>query len=133
MVALAMTMDDELGDRAAKMTRASGVTVPVVGLRGTLRIGPLPHEPSPLVESLRRCPECTMSARRIVGLALVAIGMIILLWGGIFWRDRDTVVDAGPLKVQTSERKGVALPPLFGAGVLVAGVILVVVTGRRTT
>ena len=75
-----------------------------------------------------------MTARRIVGLALVAIGMVILLWGGIFWRDRDTVVDAGPLeKVQTSERKGVALPPLLGAGVLVAGIILVVVAGRRTT
>ena len=73
-----------------------------------------------------------MTARRIGGLALVAIGMVILLWGGIFWRDRDTVVDAGPLKVQTSERKGVALPPLVGAGVLVAGIILVLVPGRRT-
>ena len=73
-----------------------------------------------------------MSARRIVGLALVAIGMVILLWGGIFWRDRDTVVDAGPLKVETSERNGVALPPIVGAGVLIAGIILVLVpTGRR--
>ena len=73
-----------------------------------------------------------MPARRIVGLALVAIGMVILLWGGIFWRDRDTVVDAGPLRVQTSERKGVALPPLLGAAVLVAGIILVLVPARRT-
>lgn len=73
-----------------------------------------------------------MSARRIVGLALVAIGMVILLWGGIFWRDRDTVVDAGPLKVETSERKGVALPPIVGAGVLIAGIVLVLVpSGRR--
>ena len=73
-----------------------------------------------------------MSARRIVGLALVAVGMVILLWGGIFWRDRDTVVDAGPLKVETSERKGVALPPIVGAGVLIAGIVLVLVpSGRR--
>ena len=73
-----------------------------------------------------------MSARRIVGLALVAIGMVILLWGGIFWRDRDTVVDAGPLKIETSERKGVALPPIVGAGVLIAGIVLALVpSGRR--
>jgi hypothetical protein len=58
--------------------------------------------------------------------------MVILLWGGIFWRDRDTVLDTGPLKVETSERRGVALPPLLGAAVLVAGIILVLVPNRRT-
>jgi hypothetical protein len=58
--------------------------------------------------------------------------MVILLWGGIFWRDRDTVLDTGPLKVETSERRGVALPPLLGAAVLVAGMILVLVPNRRT-
>jgi hypothetical protein len=57
--------------------------------------------------------------------------MVILLWGGIFWRDRDTVLDTGPLKVETSERRGVALPPLLGAAVLVAGIILVLVPNRR--
>ena len=72
-----------------------------------------------------------MNARRIGGLALVAIGMVILLWGDL-WRDRDTVVDAGPLKVQTSEPKGMALPPLVGAGVLVAGIVLVLMPGRQT-
>lgn len=74
----------------------------------------------------------TMSPRKIVGLALVALGMVILLWGGIFWRDRDTVLDAGPLKVETSKRRGVALPPLLGAAVLVAGIILVLVPNKRT-
>jgi len=73
-----------------------------------------------------------MSPRRIAGLALVALGMVILLWGGIFWRDRDTVLDTGPLKVETSERRGVALPPLLGAAVLVAGIVLVLVPNRRT-
>jgi len=73
-----------------------------------------------------------MSPRRIAGLSLVALGMVILLWGGIFWRDRDTVLDTGPLKVETSERRGVALPPLLGAAVLVAGMILVLVPNRRT-
>jgi di/tricarboxylate transporter len=58
--------------------------------------------------------------------------MVILLWGGIFWRDRDTVLDTGPLKVETSERRGVALPPLLGAAVLVAGIVLVLVPNRRT-
>src|SRR5262245_16896067 len=75
--------------------------------------------------------ERCMSVRRIVGLALVAVGMVILLWGGIFWRDRDTIVDTGPLKVETSERKGVAFSPMVGAAVLVGGIILVLVPSRR--
>ena len=72
-----------------------------------------------------------MSARRMVGLVLVAIGMVILLWGGVFWTDRDTIVDAGPLEVQTEDREGVALPPIVGALALVAGVILVLIPSRR--
>ena len=72
-----------------------------------------------------------MSPRRIVGLALVAIGMVILLWGGIFWTDKDTIVDAGPLEVQTTKREGVALPPLLGAAAVVGGIVLVLVPTRR--
>jgi hypothetical protein len=73
-----------------------------------------------------------MSARQIIGLSLVAIGMVILLWGGIFWRDRDTVINTGSLKVETSERKGVALPPILGGAVLIAGIVLVLVPTRRS-
>lgn len=73
-----------------------------------------------------------MSARQIIGLSLVAIGMVILLWGGIFWRDRDTVINTGSLKVETSERKGVALPPILGGAVLIAGMVLVLVPTRRS-
>ena len=73
-----------------------------------------------------------MSARRIIGLSLVAIGMVILLWGGIFWRDRETVVNTESLKVETSQRKGIALPPILGGAVLIAGIILVLVPTRRS-
>ena len=73
-----------------------------------------------------------MSARRIVGLVLIAIGMVILLWGGVFWTDRDTIVDAGPIEVQTENREGVSLPPILGALALVGGVILVLVPSRRS-
>jgi hypothetical protein len=72
-----------------------------------------------------------MSPRRIIGLTLVALGMVILLWGGIFWTDRDTVVNTGALEVQRKTRKGVALPPIVGGVVLVGGIILVLIPSRR--
>ena len=78
-----------------------------------------------------RFAEELMSPKRMVGLVLVAIGMVILLWGGVFWTDRDTIVDAGPLEIQTEDREGVALPPIIGALALVGGVILVLIPSRR--
>lgn len=72
-----------------------------------------------------------MSGRRIVGLALVVVGIVALIWGGVFWTDRDTVVDAGPIQIQTEETEGFALPPVLGVISLVGGIILLVVPDRR--
>ena len=72
-----------------------------------------------------------MTARRIVGLALVVIGIVVLVWGGVFWTDRDTVIDAGPLKVTTEDREGLSLPPIVGAIALIGGVILLVIPARK--
>lgn len=72
-----------------------------------------------------------MSGRRIVGLVLIVLGIVALLWGGVFWTDRDTVVDAGPIEVQTEETEGFALPPVLGVVSLIGGIILLVVPERR--
>jgi uncharacterized membrane protein YidH (DUF202 family) len=71
-----------------------------------------------------------MSARRIVGLVLIVIGLIALLWGGISWTQRKTVVDAGPLQVETDERKTLPLPPVLGGIAVVAGALLLLVPAR---
>ena len=71
-----------------------------------------------------------MNMRRMVGLVLIVIGIVALVWGGVFWTDRDTVVDAGPLQIETQEREGIALPPLLGAAALIGGIILMVIPAR---
>ena len=72
-----------------------------------------------------------MSVRRIVGLALVVIGIVALAWGGVFWTNRDTVFDAGPVEVTTEEREGFALPPVLGVIALIGGIVLLVVPERK--
>jgi hypothetical protein len=74
-----------------------------------------------------------MSGRRGIGVLLIVIGIVALVWGGVFWTDRDTVVDAGPLEVQTEETEGVALPPILGVIALVGGIILVALPSRART
>jgi len=74
-----------------------------------------------------------MNAKRMIGVVLVIIGIAALAWGGVFWTDRDTVIDAGPLQVTTEEREGVALPPVLGILAIVGGAILLFVPDRRRT
>jgi drug/metabolite transporter (DMT)-like permease len=72
-----------------------------------------------------------MSGKRIAGLALIVVGILVLVWGGVFWTDRDTVIDAGPLEVTTSEREGFALPPILGVIALVGGIALLLIPSRK--
>lgn len=72
-----------------------------------------------------------MALRRIVGLVLIVLGIVALVWGGLFWTDRDTIVDAGPLEITKENQKGVIVPPVVGGLVLVAGVVLLVLPDRR--
>ena len=72
-----------------------------------------------------------MALRRIVGLVLIALGVVVLFWGGLFWTDRDKIVDAGPLEITRQENKGVAVPPIVGGLVLVGGIVLLVLPDRR--
>jgi hypothetical protein len=72
-----------------------------------------------------------MSVTRVVGLVLVVFGLIALLWGGVFWKDRDTLVDAGPLQVSTEHQKGVSIPPIAGGVAIVAGIVLLVLPRRQ--
>ena len=72
-----------------------------------------------------------MSARRIIGLVLVLLGIVALAWGGVFWTDRDTVLDAGPLEVQTEEREGFAVPPVLGVIALIGGIVMLAIPDRR--
>jgi hypothetical protein len=72
-----------------------------------------------------------MTVRRIVGLALIVFGVVVFMWGGVFWTDRDTVVDAGPVQITREDREGVALPPVLGAIAVIGGIILMVLPERR--
>lgn len=68
---------------------------------------------------------------KLIGIALIAFGIFALVAGGIGYTDRDTVVDAGPIQVQTEEQKSFPLSPIAGIAAIAAGIALVV-AGART-
>lgn len=73
-----------------------------------------------------------MTAARIAGLVLIALGLAGLLWGGVSWTREKTIVDIGPIEAKARERETIPVPPIVGGIAIVAGVVLLVVPGRRS-
>jgi hypothetical protein len=61
---------------------------------------------------------------KALGIALIALGVFGLAWGGFTYTTREKVVDIGPIHATRDETHNVILPPLAGAVALIGGVAL---------
>lgn len=69
----------------------------------------------------------------LIGIALIALGLIALVYQGITYTTREKVVDLGPLKITAQKEKTIPLPPILGGLALAGGIVLVVVAARKST
>jgi uncharacterized membrane protein len=68
----------------------------------------------------------------VVGIVLIAIGIIALAYGGFSYTTREKVIDAGPLQVSADKEKTVPLPPILGGLCLVGGIVLVLAGNKKS-
>ena len=68
---------------------------------------------------------------RIVAIALIVLGIVALLYGGITYTKREKILDIGPIEATTQTRETIPLPPVLGALAIVGGIALFVVAGRK--
>ncbi len=68
----------------------------------------------------------------IVGLVLIAIGIIALAYGGFSYTKREKIIDAGPLQVSADKEKTVPFPPILGGLCLVGGVVLLLAGNKKS-
>jgi len=57
----------------------------------------------------------------IVGILLIALGTVALVYGGITYTTRETVLDVGPVHATADREKTIPLSPLAGIVGIVAG------------
>jgi hypothetical protein len=62
-----------------------------------------------------------MNTRRIIGIALLAGGILSLAYGGFTYVRSTSQVDLGPISFEVQEKEHVAIPIWFGVGLAVAG------------
>ena len=73
-----------------------------------------------------------MKPAGIVGILLIAIGIIALAYGGFTYTKREKVLDIGPIQATAERQKTVPFPPILGGLCLVGGILLLVMGSRKT-
>lgn len=71
-----------------------------------------------------------MKPKIVLGILLIALGIVSLGYQGIHYTTREKAIDLGPLQVTTERSHSIPLPPIVGAVALVGGIVLLV-TNRR--
>ena len=67
----------------------------------------------------------------MLGVVLIALGLAALVYQGVSYSTRETVLDLGPIHATAEREKTIPLPPIMGITAVVAGVALLVVGGRK--
>ncbi len=66
-----------------------------------------------------------MKPQTLVGAVLVALGLVALLYQGITYTTRETVLDIGPLHATADRQRTLPLSPLLGVAAVTIGGVLI--------
>jgi TRAP-type C4-dicarboxylate transport system permease small subunit len=72
-----------------------------------------------------------MSAQKIVGILLLAAGILALAYGGFSYTKETHEAQLGPLELSVEEKERVNVPVWAGAAAVVAGALLLVLDRKR--
>ena len=62
---------------------------------------------------------------------LIVVGLAALVYQGITYTTRETVIDIGPLHATAERQKTLPLPPVLGIAAVAGGVVLLIAGVRK--
>ena len=68
---------------------------------------------------------------RTLGMILLVIGIVMTVFTGFTIITKEKVVDAGPLEINKEEKTPIYWSPITGAVLMAAGVVILLVGGKK--
>jgi len=72
-----------------------------------------------------------MNLLKIVGVALIAAGVLGLLYGGFSYTKETHELKVGPIELSVKEKQSVNVPVWIGVGAIAAGAALLLFGGKK--
>lgn len=72
-----------------------------------------------------------MTSARVIGIVLVALGILALVYGGFTYTSDTHDAEIGPLELSVKEKERVNVPVWAGVGAVVIGAVVFAVGLRR--
>jgi len=69
----------------------------------------------------------------IAGVLLIVLGVAALIYQGVTYTSRETIVDIGPVHATADRERTLLLPPVVGIAAVAGGVALLVAGLRKRT
>ena len=66
-----------------------------------------------------------------IGVALIVFGLAALVYQGITYTSRETVIDIGPIHATADRQRTLPLPPVVGSVAVVGGILLLIAGVRK--
>lgn len=73
-----------------------------------------------------------MKVSTMIGILLIALGILTLVYPQISYTKREKVLDLGPVEATAETRENVPISPVIGGLAIVSGVVLILAGGRRS-
>jgi hypothetical protein len=73
----------------------------------------------------------TMNLAKLVGIVLIAAGVLGLIYGSFSYTKDTTAVKLGPIELSVKEKETVNIPVWGGVGAIVVGALLLVGARRK--
>jgi len=73
-----------------------------------------------------------MKPLSMIGAVLIVFGLAALVYQGITYTSRETVIDIGPVHATADREKTLPLPPIVGSVAVAGGVVLLIAGMRKT-
>ncbi|MEA3187756.1 MAG: hypothetical protein QOD99_1586 [Chthoniobacter sp.] len=67
-----------------------------------------------------------------IGIILIVLGVIALAYQGFSYRQRETVLDLGPIHATAERERTVPIPPIIGIVAVVGGIVLLVSATKKS-